>query len=1275
MDIPFPPGPRELPAGLTTPNRAYKRGVWLALFALALFVGLYLSLLAWLGFRTYGFLAAAVAGSNTGGGYLAALPTLFLFIFLGKALFFRDKDKHRQSFQVTPEEEPALFAFLHRVADEAGAPRPHKVFLAPDVNAGVFYDVSVLNFVFPSRKNLRIGLGLVNSVTLSEFKAVLAHEFGHFGQRAMAVGSWVYTAQRIAGHIVHRRDVMDRFLLGISRFDVRVAWIGWIMRTIVWSLRSVLDTAFTLAVLAQRALTRKMEFQADLVAVSLAGSDTIVHALNKLGPADDAFDQAASLVLSEHRQGRKVKDLYVVQAKALERMRVVLGKPFYGANPPLPEAAPEQHRLFERHMAAPPRMWSTHPSNEDREENAKRVYVPAPADDRTAWELFRDPTALRQRMTALLVETVTSEEGASTQPSPETPREEVDGLAALAEGFDRPHLDPVYRGTYLGRSVVRAADKASELFPPTLPERQAWSPTYADEMTQDIARLKTLEEEHDLLLGLQRGLLEAGGRSLQYQGKVLRRRDLPNVLEGLAAERSRLRGVVADHDRRVRGIHLAAAEAIGQGWPEYLRGAAALLHYADHTEANLGDAAASYRNVFNIVTADGKVSKAEASRLVAEGTALQAVLSDIQAQAKDVSLPDAVVRRLGETSWQAALPDHLGLPPPSQENLGEWNEVLGGWLSSYGAPLDVLERAALDHLLDTERDVMRMATGEAPVSPAPAPPHVPSSYATLPPGREREKQWRLGWWDRFQVADGFGPQLARLAVAGAVVACFVWGISSVDRATIVVHNGLGRDVIASVNGEDVFVPARSTTRVERAHHASIPISARTDAGVLIESFTAHAPYSMETYVYNVAGADALVRWDAVYGSLAHTAQPQETVLGAPRFLPTDATVLFEEPPRSVKTKSGSAIRKVIENADVEPEAMLRLAKSNDERHAMIAAHAVYDRPDRHALSTWLWLAHQEPDGEAIAARRLQLDGRDLLAQRLLQDLAKGDVRTKRCADYQTAASSHPDDGDAAYLAIRCLPDGPAQDEAFLTAHGRFPAHPWIAQAAAYALASRGDDGKAVAIFQQVAQVPALPELVVLDTARLLRLQGQLEEAKRLRQYSQTLASYLMMEEPSPPSNILAAYASMAKGEIDKALELSNEKPYQHRMLRLAAASAGAPAGVVKQALALADQDSIDVHTLWPTIGLRLREKLDVTALLDAIPRHARPEAVPVLRRCVEVLSKGTRERELRGMLAGLLPVERGHVLVMAAVALGERAPRSFRDDARKLLFVPERPAL
>ena len=48
-------------------------------------------------------------------------------------------------------------------------------------------------------------------------------------------------------------------------------------------------------------------------------------------------------------------------------------------------------------------MWSTHPGNRDREDNAKRVYVDSELDPRPAWVLFRDAEKLKRDATAKIV--------------------------------------------------------------------------------------------------------------------------------------------------------------------------------------------------------------------------------------------------------------------------------------------------------------------------------------------------------------------------------------------------------------------------------------------------------------------------------------------------------------------------------------------------------------------------------------------------------------------------------------------------------------------------------------------------------------------------------------------------------------------------------------------------------------------------------------------------------------------------------------------------------
>lgn len=265
----YPPGP-TVPEGFARPTAAYRRHAWTASTVLLLFVLMYLSLAGWFLLTAWRLGAAVVNGATE--ALIGGVSALFLAVFMLKGLFFVKRGSLGKGIEVTREEQPRLFEFLDRLAHEASAPRPRRVFLSAQVNACVFYDLSVLNLILPSRKNLEIGLGLVNVLSLGEFKAVCAHEFGHFAQRTMAVGRWVYVAQQIAVHIIAKRDALDDLLNWVSGIDVRVAWIGWILRLIVWSIRSLLESAFRLVVLAERALSRDMEMQADLVAVSLTGS-------------------------------------------------------------------------------------------------------------------------------------------------------------------------------------------------------------------------------------------------------------------------------------------------------------------------------------------------------------------------------------------------------------------------------------------------------------------------------------------------------------------------------------------------------------------------------------------------------------------------------------------------------------------------------------------------------------------------------------------------------------------------------------------------------------------------------------------------------------------------------------------------------------------------------------------------------------------------------------------------------------------------------------------
>jgi Zn-dependent protease with chaperone function len=950
MEDLYPAGPSDVPATLTRPSSVYKRQAWLAVGSLALFVALYFALAGWFGWTAWRLISSGLAGSEDAiVHFLVGGCSAFLCVFMLKALFFVERGGASNHVELRPEEQPQLFAFLYRLADEAGAPRPHRVYLSARVNAAVFYDLSILNLLFPSRKNLEIGLPLVNILTLSEFKAVLTHEFGHFAQRSMAIGSWVYIAQQIASHIIAKRDALDKLLRVLSKFDLRVAWIGWLLSLIVWSIRSLLDTVFRLVVLAQRALSRQMEFQADLVAVSLTGSDELVHALHKLQAADEAWDRTLAFANSEYQRGRSVQDLFSIQTQVLERVTQILNDPCYGKVPPRSCPSPEQHRVFVSGFAQPPQMWSTHPANSDREENAKRLYLPAPHDARSAWVLFDEPTALRQRLTSdffhgAQLEPVTLEES----------------LRNLADRYDMLQYAPDYQGAYLGRSLTRHAEQAAELYQDSTSITDlhgALQALYPLSLSQQLNQLRALEEERGMLQALRDKVYKAAGGSIVFRGNSVARRDLPHLIEQVNDEAEALRQAILGHDRRCRATHLAIAEQFGNGWPTYLIGLIEVLHYAEHSLADLRDAQGLLANVTSVVLADGKVSSRELKRLLQTANELHRVMSTIHQDKQLVLLDQPLLVRLGIESWAASLEDFT-LPQASTDNVNEWMQVIDGWGNSLAAQLSGLCSATLEQLLHSEAELARHLRQNSQPEAAPTPTRTPQRYAVLLPGQERKRQLKLDWWDRFQIADGALATTMRLLVAALIVGAVLGfgSLTGVDTR-VAVYNGLGTSVQVHIGKQSAVVGPYSSTELKTEFTRDTQVSARTSDGQLIETFTPNLGNPGLHYVYNVAGASPLVVWTASYGNAA---KEEPRVLGAPRWLDAHVDFFFTDPPESISSKSGGATRHILSGmGDSTPEEILKLAGNDAQAQQIIQAHVRWDAQNAPHASLWKAYA-QEP---------------------------------------------------------------------------------------------------------------------------------------------------------------------------------------------------------------------------------------------------------------------------------------------------------------------------
>lgn len=1269
MDTIYPAGPDAVPADLTRPTASYRLHAWLAMGGLALFVVLYVSLAGWFAWTAYHLLFRV--GMTGAGGFwtlVAGGCSAFLAVFMLKALFFVKHGGESEDIEITAQEQPRLFAFLHRLADEAGAPRPHRVYLSNRVNASVFYDLSVANLFFPSRKNLEIGLALVNVLSLSELKAVLAHEFGHFAQRTMYVGRWVYIGQQIAAHIIAKRDILDRFLQALSRFDLRVAWIGWVLSIVVWSIRSVTELVFRLVILAQHALSREMEFQADLVAVSLTGSDALIHALHRLNAADDAWSRAVNFAASELRNGRRVRDLFAIQTRVIEQLARVLAQPDLGQVPPLPEQQRETHRVFKAQLAQPPRMWLTHPPSAEREENCKRRYIPAPLDERSAWELFDNVPALKERLSEHLFKT--------KEPVDAVPIEE--SLKRLDEQFDRAYLNRAYRGAYLGRSIVRHADSVQDLYgeaPPTDRILATLDALYPESLGEDVERLRELEEEQATLKALQDGSLTAPNGIIRYRGKELKRSQLAEAIAEVGLEIETVRGRVLDHDRMCRTVHLAAANSFGAGWGEYLQGLLHVLHYAEHTEANLVDADGYFGNVYSMAMADKKVSQRELEELITAADVVHSALREINEHRESVTLDRTLLHRMGVESWADCV-EPLRLPEPTSQNIGDWLRVFSSWVNAYVGALSALRLAALEQLLLAESQVANFVrTG---LTPAEAPPasQVPRKYTIRKPGMERPRQTKLHWWDRFQTADGTLATIARLTVAAVIVGAVVFVGTTVGQHVVAVYNGLDREVVVTVGEKQARLAPFSSDSVYVPDATSYHVEARTAEGEIIESFDAPLHAGVSTHVYNVASAAPLTEWTVRYGDsgpINHDAR----ALGVPRWSGSNADHIFEGPPPRASSR-GTRIRRVVQApGSIFPYKMVNAIESEKLQHRLIATHARWERSDSRHLGYWFMAAAKDRDLlRDIVTARLDAYPHDVVALLMEQNLAarmQGDLPGV-CERHRALAGKHPENGGLQFLAARCIDNGDERNAAYLGLAQKFPQNGWANLAGGYAHITREEWDDVLREFRLAYE--NAPEASAFFTQHWVRVHRVTQTdtpivLEKLATELPRLNDVLNLESGYRVQGPWIAYHHLSQGELEAALKAAEPDPQLHaRILRLAAASDGASRTLVRRALALSLDEGIDELTVWYALALAAREGASTRPYVDAI-RRTLPDDATELLAMFNALRAGATPKQV---LEGNSDLEvRGFAYAIGVILRGQSAPAEWRWNASKLLFAHERP--
>ncbi len=164
---------------------------------------------------------------------------------------------------------PRLFAEIERLAMALNEPLPQDVYLIPDANAWVAQRGGLVGF--GSRRTMGLGLSLLQILTVHQFRAVLAHEFGHYYGGDTRLGPWVYKT----------RAAMVRTLLGLSQPPaVMKALMSFgVARLAYYLVTRVLVAYWNLFLRTTQLVSRRQEYRADELACYVAGSQNLIERL------------------------------------------------------------------------------------------------------------------------------------------------------------------------------------------------------------------------------------------------------------------------------------------------------------------------------------------------------------------------------------------------------------------------------------------------------------------------------------------------------------------------------------------------------------------------------------------------------------------------------------------------------------------------------------------------------------------------------------------------------------------------------------------------------------------------------------------------------------------------------------------------------------------------------------------------------------------------------------------------------------------------------------
>lgn len=343
-----------------------------------------LALFAAIDFGLYGLIAISYAPRIP-----IALPIGLGIVVLGTGiailigiyyLFFPPKRK-TLGIEVKQGEGKKLWDITKEIAKEIQAKQIDKIVITPDPGIGVYLEGNLFSTIFGGGKRvLEVGLPSLHDLSVDEFKAILAHEYGHFSNRDTQWSSFTYT---VGNSLVRTLQATP----GPSQNENEE---GGMIRGIMslnpayWLLLLYVNLYFKIT----NGFSRIREVMADIRAMELYGGKAFSNGLLKVSTNDTIFSQVIQSewvpqLLKEEKTISNFSKFMELVYKSLDKKLI------------------DDFRTNLLQQSATHGVYDSHPALKIRIDYAKKFTEGEEKDKRTVSELFDDWDEINKKVAEL----------------------------------------------------------------------------------------------------------------------------------------------------------------------------------------------------------------------------------------------------------------------------------------------------------------------------------------------------------------------------------------------------------------------------------------------------------------------------------------------------------------------------------------------------------------------------------------------------------------------------------------------------------------------------------------------------------------------------------------------------------------------------------------------------------------------------------------------------------------------------------------------------------